>query len=63
MKRAWFRELLRRRIAVILLLVLQALFMAYAISSESWRISLEECKENPITGLFQDLLRLVAPLL
>lgn len=35
MKRAWFRELLRRRIAVILLLVLQALFIAYAVSSNS----------------------------
>ena len=35
MKRAWFRELLRRRIAVILLLVLQALFIGYAVSSDS----------------------------
>lgn len=35
MKRIWFRELLRRRIAVILLLILQALFIAYAISSDS----------------------------
>lgn len=34
MKRAWFRELLRRRIAVILLLVLQALFIGYVVSSD-----------------------------
>lgn len=34
MKRAWFRELLHRRIAVILLLVLQALFIGYVVSSE-----------------------------
>lgn len=27
------------------------------------QISLEECRGNPITRLFQDLLRLVAPLL
>lgn len=35
MKRTWFRELLRRRIVVILLLVLQALFIAYVVSSDS----------------------------
>ncbi len=34
MKRAWFRELPRRRIAVMLLLVLQALFIGYAVSGD-----------------------------
>lgn len=34
MKRAWYWELLRRRIAVILLLVLQALFIGYVVSSD-----------------------------
>lgn len=34
-KRAWFRALLRRRIAVIFLLALQILFICYVISSET----------------------------
>lgn len=34
-KRAWFRALVRRRIAVILLLMLQLLFICYVISSET----------------------------
>ena len=34
-KRAWFRALVRRRIAVILLLMLQVLFICYVISSET----------------------------
>lgn len=34
MKRAWFRELLRRRLAVILLLLLQARFIVYAVHSD-----------------------------
>lgn len=34
-KRTWFRALLRRRIAVILLLALQILFICYVINSET----------------------------
>lgn len=34
MRRAWYRELLRRRIAVILLLIVQAVFIYYAVSSD-----------------------------
>ncbi|MGN0593414.1 MAG: cardiolipin synthase [Ruminococcus sp.] len=34
-KRAWFRALVRRRVAVILLLVLQVLFICYVINSET----------------------------
>lgn len=34
-KRAWFRALVRRRIAVILLLMLQVLFICYVISRET----------------------------
>lgn len=49
MKRAWFRELLRRRIAVILLLVLQALFIAYVVSSDS-----------PVAELVRILLRVLS---
>ncbi len=40
MKRTWFRELLRRRIAAILLLVLQAFFIVYAISSDDLMVEL-----------------------
>lgn len=49
MKRAWFRELLGRRIAVILLLVLQALFIAYVVSSDS-----------PVVELTRILLRVLS---
>lgn len=35
MRRSWFRELLRRRIAVILLLILQALFIVYVVRSDT----------------------------
>lgn len=49
MKRAWFRELLDRRIAVILLLVLQALFIAYVVSSDS-----------PVVELTRILLRVLS---
>lgn len=35
MRRSWFRELLSRRIAVILLLILQALFIVYAVHSDA----------------------------
>ena len=35
LKRTWFRALLRRRIAVIVLLALQILFICYVISSET----------------------------
>lgn len=34
-KQTWFRALLRRRIAVILLLALQILFICYVINSET----------------------------
>lgn len=49
MKRAWFRELLRRRIAVILLLVLQALFIVYAVSSD-----------RPVAEFLRILLRILS---
>lgn len=49
MKRAWFRELLRRRIAVLLLLVLQALFIVYAVSNDS-----------PVAELVRILLRVLS---
>lgn len=49
MRRAWYRELLRRRIAVILLLVAQAAFIYYVVNSD-----------GPVEDVLRMLLRLLS---